>query len=81
MDFKLVATTAALASVLGMAALSAVAGDDDRNRRSSTPPPYQGPTGSTTTPGFAERLGFILAPAAQQPPQLLQPSSRNRKSD
>ncbi|KAF0192660.1 MAG: hypothetical protein FD165_430 [Gammaproteobacteria bacterium] len=81
MRLKLAVTGAALAGLLGVALQPAVAGDSDKNRRSSPPPPYQGPTGSTTTPGYAERLGFILAPVTQQPPQLLAPSPRSSKSD
>lgn len=81
MRLKLALTAAALAGVLGMAVLPAVAGDDDNKRRASPPPPYQGPTGRTTTPGFAESRGFVFAPATQQPPALLQPSPRSSKSD
>ncbi len=80
MRLKLAVTGAALAGLLAMALQPAVAGDD-KKRSNSPPPPYQGPTGSTTTPGYAERLGFILAPVTQQPPQLLLPSPRSSKSD
>lgn len=65
----------------GLAVTAAVAGDDDKNRRYSPPPPYQGPTGSTTTPGFAELRGYTFAPAAQQPPQLLVPTQPRRDKD
>lgn len=83
MRLKHALTAAAMTGALAIVAMpAALAGDDDdKKRRYSPPPPYQGPTGSTTTPGFAEQRGYVFAPATAQPPQLLVPQPTRSKDD